>query len=148
MPPGGPSLLLLSAEDNRAGSPGPAGPTRILIVEDDYLVAVELENSLAEAGFDVVGVAATAAEAKRVARTERPALIVMDIRLAGRRDGIDAAIRIYNETGIRCVFATAHAEPQMRQRAERAAPLGWVLKPYQTDRLIAVVREALRELKS
>jgi DNA-binding NarL/FixJ family response regulator len=120
---------------------------RILIVEDEYLVALELEIGLAEAGFDVVGTASTATEAVRLAKTESPALVVMDVRLAGRRDGIDAAISIYGATGIRCIFATAYAEPQLRQRADAAAPLAWLAKPYQVDALIRVIRTALRDLQ-
>jgi two-component system, response regulator PdtaR len=118
---------------------------RILIVEDEYLVSMELEARLSEAGFEVVGVATTASEALRLAVAERPVLIVMDIRLAGRQDGIDAAVRIYNTTGIRCIFATAHAEPQIRERAKAASPIGWLSKPYQFDALVAMIREALRE---
>ena len=134
---------------------GPEGPSpatggtelpRILIVEDEYLVSVELEARLSEAGFEVVGVATTASEALRLAAAERPVLIVMDIRLAGRQDGIDAAVSIYNTTGIRCIFATAHSEPQMRARAKAAYPLGWLSKPYQVDALVAMIRAALREL--
>ena len=82
-----------------------------------------------------------------MAKAERPALIVMDIRLPGRRDGVDAAIEIYRATGIRSIFATAYAEPQMRQRAEAAAPLGWLPKPYRADALIPLIRDALKQLK-
>lgn len=90
---------------------GGAELPRILIVEDEYLISVELEARLSEAGFEVVGIATTASEALRLAAAERPALIVMDIRLAGRQDGIDAAVRIYNTTGIRCerAFRTPNA---------------------------------------
>ena len=135
----------LASEDPSPATGGTELP-RILIVEDEYLVSVELEARLAEAGFAVVGVATTASEALRLAAAERPALIVMDIRLAGRQDGIDAAIRIYNTTGIRCIFATAYSEPQMRERAKAASPLGWVSKPYRVDALVRMIREALREL--
>ena len=70
-------------------SAGNARGGRILVVEDDYFVALELEHRLLDAGFDVVGIATTAEEALDKARSGNPDLAVMDIRLAGPRDGID-----------------------------------------------------------
>jgi two-component system, response regulator PdtaR len=122
-------------------------PPRILIVEDEYLVATEIEAGLSENGFGVVGLASTAAEAIRMAVAERPTLIVMDIRLAGDGDGIEAAAEIYKTTGIRCIFATAYAASQLEDRARQAAPLGWLAKPYEVDRLIDIIRGAIDRLK-
>jgi DNA-binding NarL/FixJ family response regulator len=121
-------------------------PARILIVEDDYLAATEIETVLREAGFDVVGMAISADESLQLARSENPELIIMDIRLAGRQDGVDAALTIFRETGIRCIFATAHNDRHIRSRAEPAAPLGWLAKPYAPHALIAMVRHALAQL--
>jgi len=67
----------------------------------------------------------------------------MDIRLAGRRDGVDAAGDPYREIGVRCVFATAHDDPQTRARAAPFSPLGWLSKPYTMTSLINQVREAV-----
>jgi DNA-binding NarL/FixJ family response regulator len=120
---------------------------RILIVEDDYVVALELENALSEAGFEVVGTANSAAESVRLAISERPVLAVMDIRLAGRRDGIEAALEMFNACGVRCIFATAHHDLGTRARAAKAAPLGWLPKPYQLDGLISMINAAVTELK-
>lgn len=114
----------------------------VLIVEDDFLIAMQTEIALADAGFLVIGVATTAEEALSLARAARPWLAVMDIRLSGRRDGIDAAGDLFRELGIRCVFATAHDDQQTRARAAPYAPLGWLAKPYTTASLVAVVREA------
>src|SRR3569832_1789960 len=94
---------------------------RILVVEDDYFVALDLEGGLRAAGLDVVGPVPTAEEALSLARTERPALAVMDIRLAGEMYVIDAALDLYRELGIRCMFASAHVEPPYRQRAAAAS---------------------------
>ncbi|HEY6834714.1 MAG TPA: response regulator [Pseudolabrys sp.] len=109
---------------------------RILLVEDDFIVAGELEYWLREAGFDVVGPAATADDAVRLAVEAKPRLVVMDIRLAGMRDGIDAAIQIYRQVGIRSLFATAHSDPYTLERGKAANPLGWVSKPYSAATLI------------
>jgi DNA-binding NarL/FixJ family response regulator len=122
------------------------GKRKLLIVEDDHLVALDLETALLEAGFAVTGIAASAEEALALARADRPDLVVMDIRLAGRRDGVDAALDLYREEGIRCLFATAHSDSDMRRRAEGARPLGWLAKPYQPQALVRAVRSALAHL--
>ena len=122
--------------------PGP----RILVVEDDYFVGLDLEGGLRQAGMQVLGPVPTAEEALVLARAERPVLAVMDIRLAGPKDGIDAALELYREFGIRCIFASAHVEPPYRQRAAAAAPLGWVQKPYTIGAVVAAVKKALPEL--
>jgi DNA-binding NarL/FixJ family response regulator len=118
---------------------------RILVVEDDYFVAIDLEGGLREAGLQVLGPVPTAEEALALAKAERPVLVLMDIRLAGAKDGIEAALELYREFGIRCIFASAHIEPPYRQRAAAAAPLGWVQKPYTIGTVVAAVKQALPE---
>lgn len=118
-------------------------PTRILIVEDQYFVAIDCEMQLRRGGFECVGFARSAAEAREVAARERPDLVIMDIRLAGGSDGVAAAIDIYECLNIRCIFASAHVDANVRQRAARAAPLGWLDKPYSSADLISVVRTAV-----
>ena len=122
------------------------GPARILIAEDDFLAAIETESVLREGGFEVVGIAASADESVRLAKSANPTLVIMDIRLAGRSDGVDAALRIFRETGIRCIFATAHNDQHIRSRAQPAGPLGWLAKPYAPHSLIAMVKHALAQL--
>jgi DNA-binding NarL/FixJ family response regulator len=116
---------------------------RILIVEDDYFVAIELEHQLREAGYEVVGVASTAEQAIEIGAAESPALAIMDVRLAGSRDGIDAAIELSSKFGIRSIFATAHGDSETRRRAQQANPLGWLTKPYSASALLASVKAAL-----
>ena len=128
--------------------PSPAASPCILLVEDDFLVSMEMETGLQEAGYEVAGIAATAEEAVELAAQRRPALVVMDIRLAGERDGVDAALEIFRTLGIRSLFASAHVDAQVRARAEPARPLGWVAKPYRVETLVTAVKEALREASS
>ena len=120
-----------------------AAPARILVVEDDFIVGLELEAGLTEAGFEVVGIAMTAEEALSLAVAERPALVVMDIRLGSRRDGIDAAIDILQAVGARCIFASATQDHEIRARAAAAQPLGWIAKPYQVEDLAARIHRVL-----
>jgi DNA-binding response OmpR family regulator len=135
------------ARDDAAGRDArPANAARILVVEDDFLVAMQIESALLDAGFEVIGVAAAGEDAIEMALGERPHLVVMDIRLAGDRDGIDTALHLFSEQGIRCIFATAHQDEQSRARAAPAVPLGWLHKPYTMVSLIVMVRSALAEL--
>jgi CheY-like chemotaxis protein len=115
---------------------------KILVVEDEYLLAAELEHHLQQAGFTVVGIASSAEEALEFATSEKPDLAVMDIRLAGPRDGIEAAIDLRSQLGIPSIFASAHADEATRKRSEAAHPLGWLHKPFSGSALIALVKKA------
>jgi two-component system, response regulator PdtaR len=119
---------------------------RVLIVEDQYFVAMDCEQHLSDAGFECIGFATTAAEALSRAQRDHPDLIIMDIRLADEVDGVQAAIRIYDELGIRSIFASGHADSVVRKAAERAHPFGWLDKPYTGDDLIRAARKAVTEL--
>jgi two-component system, response regulator PdtaR len=121
---------------------------RILIVEDDMLVASEIEATLCDAGFEIAGIVATGREALQLAQAKLPTLAVMDIRIAGDCDGIDTALELFRSHGIRSIFASAHSDSDSRLRAESAAPLGWLQKPYTMASLTAMVRAAVRELRS
>jgi DNA-binding response OmpR family regulator len=138
--------LAFARDDTAGANERPDRLERILVVEDDFLVAMQMESALVEAGFEVAGTAATGEDAIELALTERPRLVVMDIRLAGDRDGIDIALQLFAKQGIRCIFATAHHDEQSRQRAAPAGPLGWLAKPYTMASLVGMVRRALDEL--
>jgi two-component system, response regulator PdtaR len=140
-PPARYALAMRPGEDESHGE-APASP-RILIVEDDYFIANELEHGLREAGYDVVGVAVTATEAVDLAVQLKPDIAIVDIRLARNSDGIATAVSLRETCNVRSIFATAHADPETRRRAEKAEPLGWVTKPYTADLVIAVIRSAL-----
>lgn len=119
---------------------------RVLIVEDQYLEALDARDQLTRAGFACVGIANTAAEAVLLAARERPHLILMDIRLASRTDGVEIAREIYDQHGIRCLFVTAQTDPAIRKNAEQAQPLGWLEKPYSPAGLIAAVETAMSQI--
>lgn len=119
---------------------------RILIVEDEFLIALALEDTLVAAGHAVVGIAATFDQALALAGETRPALVLMDIRLASERDGIDAAIEIQRTFGIRSLFTSANIDPDNVQRAKAASPVGWVPKPYSPEVLAEAVDQALGSL--
>ena len=141
-------LRLVYARDSETGAAErPEQADRILLVEDDYLVAMQAESALIAAGFQVIGIATTAEEAVEMAAAGDPALVVMDIRLAGKRDGIDAALDLLRLHGVRCIFATAYADEQARARAKPSNPLGWLAKPYGMAALVEMVRRSLDDLE-
>lgn len=117
-----------------------------MIVEDDFLVALAAEAALREAGFEVLGTVDNAEEAIALAMAQRPSLVIMDIRLSGRRDGVEAAVELLREHGVPCIFATAHADALTRTRAAPAKPRGWLQKPYSMPALVALVRQVVEEL--
>ncbi|RUW23077.1 response regulator [Mesorhizobium sp. M4B.F.Ca.ET.215.01.1.1] len=139
--------MVLSRDDTRGGGSGKSRDQLILIVEDDYLIALDLEAGLHAAGFQVAGPATTADEAINLALSIKPVLVLMDIRLLGKRDGVDAALELYRELGIRCIFTTAHGDRDLRLRAEAAKPLGWVQKPYSIATLIDAIRNGFQEIE-
>jgi len=143
-PPGPPKRPAESTE--RGPAADRARPPRVLVVEDEYFIRVEIDAALRGAGYDVVGEATTADEAVNAAQAARPDIVIMDIRLASRRDGVDAAIELYRRFGMRCLFATAHADAETRRRAEEAKPLGWLSKPFTPESLVAAVKAALAGL--
>ncbi|WP_207478477.1 response regulator [Arenibaculum pallidiluteum] len=102
---------------------------RVMIVEDEYVVAWDMEALLSELGHTVVAVAAHGEEAVGLALDLRPDAIIMDIRLAQGTDGIDAARRIQDATGIRILFASALGDPETRRRAASVCPAGFLHKP-------------------
>lgn len=150
------SLSLSPSDDDRKGhhaapgelaTSGAPGQVRVLVVEDEWLVSMEIETILENAGFQVVGVAVSADEAVRMAETERPDLVMMDIRLKGRGDGVDAALEINRRLGLRCLFVSAYTDDRMRERAQAARPLGWLSKPFSDRQLLKTLQAALRGLK-
>jgi CheY-like chemotaxis protein len=124
------------------GKPVPA--LRVLIVEDEAIIAMEMEAILQGGGHLVVDAVATAEEAIAVTRRTQPDLVLMDIRLARGGDGIAAALVIRNELGIGSIFLTAHSDQPTRLRAAAAAPLGFIVKPISPERLLQAVLASCR----
>jgi CheY-like chemotaxis protein len=123
-----------------------ATPPRILVVEDDALVALGIRLTLLELGYEVVGIAASESEALALAGSERPDLALMDIRLRGPVDGVDTARRLRADHGIRSVYLSAYADEQTMARVTQTYPLGFVQKPYAASQLRAALDLAFRRL--
>lgn len=137
----GPNSLASAAVRGRTKAP-PAG-LHILVVEDELWAALDMEWVVRKLGHEVVGPAATADEAIRLAESEMPHLALMDIRLANDTDGVTAAIEIRRRFGIASLFVSAHGELATRQRAEAAEPAGFIEKPFAPETLAAAIEKAL-----
>jgi CheY-like chemotaxis protein len=116
-----------------------ASARRVLIVEDEFYIALDMEALLAGLGYSTVGIAVSADQAVSITERERPDLVVMDIRLAGPRDGIDAADEILARFGIRSVFVSANTDPHTRRRAAAVNPIGFLEKPLSVQSLRTVL---------
>jgi PAS domain S-box-containing protein len=115
----------------------------ILIVEDEAIVAEDLSRKLSRLGYDVVGVTASGEESVARARERRPDLVLMDIRLEGQMDGVDAAQVIRRESDIPVIYLTAHSDSATLQRAKVTEPFGYILKPFETPQLETQIQMAL-----
>lgn len=118
---------------------------RVLVVEDEGLIARDIQNRLEAMGHQVIGTADTAEEA--LERASDADIVLMDIRLDGRVDGIDAAAAIREKFHLPVVFLTAHADRSTLERAKSAAPFGYLVKPLAQNSLqtaldVAVQRHA------
>ena len=119
---------------------------RVMIVEDDALVALGVRCTLDELGYEVCGVAASEPEALALAGKAQPDLALMDIRLRGPTDGIDTARRLRAEFGIRSVYLSAYTDHQTMSRITSTYPLGFVQKPYSAVQLRIALDLAVRRL--
>ena len=127
------------------------GP-RALIVEDEALIAEELRARLSDLGFSVIAAVDSAEEGIEIATTEQPDLVLMDIRLKGGKDGVQAAEDIREVSDVAIVYLTAHSDRLTVDRAKRTDHDGFILKPFRRDDLqstiqVAMLRRARRAKK-
>lgn len=116
----------------------------ILVVEDEALVGMELEEGLASLGYLVPEVVNRGDEVIAALGRVVPDLVLMDIRIGGAIDGIEAAARIRKVSKVPVVFLTAYNDPQTLARAELVHPDGFLIKPFSETELADVVAELLR----
>ncbi len=116
---------------------------RILIVEDETIVARDISEQLVELGFQPVGFCSRGEEVLTEATKQRPDLVLMDIHLAGEMDGITAAGLVRDELNVPVVFLTAFAETETFNRAIGSDPFGYIIKPFNQRELRTVIDIAL-----
>jgi PAS domain S-box-containing protein/putative nucleotidyltransferase with HDIG domain len=117
--------------------------TRILIVEDESLVARDIQNMLKGLGYEVTAVVTSGELALEKAAANPPDIALMDIVLKGEIDGITAAEKLWKEHGIPVIYLTAYVDDLTFQRAKASGPFGYLLKPFEERELLTTVEMAL-----
>ena len=120
-------------------------PMKILVVEDEMIIARELTCALRELGYEPVGHARTGEQAIELAGTLHPDLVLMDIHLASAMDGITASLAIKNQYAVPSVFLSAFTGDDSLARAKAAEPVGYLPKPFEEHELLAVLDAALKK---
>ncbi len=117
--------------------------TRIMIVEDETIVAFNLQQRLSQLGYDVPAVAASGQESLDLIRETRPDLVLMDIHIEGAMDGIDVAARLKESNPVPVIYLTAYSEDSTLERARKTGPYGYLIKPFSERELHATIQMAL-----
>jgi signal transduction histidine kinase len=128
---------------NAVAIPGELRGSRVLIVEDERVVATHVERSLQDAGYVVTGIAASAAEAKSSVQRAPPDVALVDIRLRGHSEGFEIAERLRVESDVPVVYMTAHTDDETLQRAARTGAYGYVVKPFTIGEVKSALQVAL-----
>lgn len=119
---------------------------RIMVVEDEGIVALDIRNKLRRMGYSVAGIADSGEDAVVMALDTEPDLVLMDIRLKGDMDGIEAASRIHKHRSIPIVYLTAYADTTTRRRADATRPAAYLIKPFDDSELHVVIQKVLVEV--
>jgi len=122
-------------------------PTSLLVVEDESIVAMDIKHRAEGLGYRVVGIAASGEDAIKLAREEKPDLVLMDIVLKGEMDGIEAAEVIREEMNIPVVYLTAYSDEKTLSRAKLTGPFGYIIKPFEDRELHSAIEVALYKHK-
>ena len=117
--------------------------TSVLVVEDESIVAKDIQQSLIKLGYNVVGTASTGEKALALANELRPDVILMDIMLKGPMSGIDASAEIKKNLSIPVIFLTAYADESTLSKAKVTEPFGYIIKPFKEIDLHTSIEMAL-----
>ncbi len=117
--------------------------TNVMVVEDEYVIASDIKHTLEEMGYEVCSTVSSGEEAVARASRERPDLVLMDIVLRDKMDGIEAAKQIGSRFNIPVVFLTSYADEDVLPRARAASPFGYLVKPFDDRELNATIQMAL-----
>ncbi len=118
---------------------------RILIVEDEGIVALQIKHELEQFGHAVTGICNSGEKALESVEAVRPDLVLMDIKLSGVMDGVETAGILSARHDLPIVFLTAHSEEAMLERASDTEPYGYIVKPFDTTDLQVGIRMAIRK---
>jgi YesN/AraC family two-component response regulator len=114
---------------------------KILVVEDEILIGLHLKQELARIGYEIIGPVASGKEAIAKVKTENPDVVLMDIRLIGNMDGIEAAQEISLFSSAEIIFMTGYQDSALKERAVMLNPLDYLSKPIEVSRINAILRK-------
>jgi CheY-like chemotaxis protein len=117
---------------------------KILVVEDEAITAMNMVDMLELWGYEVCEPAVSGEEALTRAKEEKPELVLMDINIRGEMGGIETAVRMRNDFAVTVLFITGYADSEIRKLADAARPAGYLLKPFDPEKLKSLVAKALR----
>jgi len=122
--------------------------SRVLVVDDEAIITMQLEEKISSMGYKVVGMASSGEDAIAKARTTRPDIVLMDIVMPGKTNGIAAAKVIHDELSIPVVFITSYADDKIIAEVKQVNPYGYIVKPFNELELKATVELALFRKKN
>src|SRR6185437_12676125 len=128
----------------QANKDSSAARRKILVAEDEALIAMDLKARLENLGYEVPDIATGAEAAIRLAGSYTPDLVLMDIGLDGKNDGIEAAAAIRHQLNIPVIFLTSHADSETMDRARLSEPFGYVVKPFGSINFRAIIEVAIQ----
>ncbi len=123
-------------------------PVRVLIAEDEIVLAMGIEKSLKSFGYDVVGKVARGENAIMMAMDKKPDIVLMDIHLEGRIDGIEAAKEIHSKLDIPIIFLTAYTDEETFKKAIESAPYGYLGKPFRPGDMRTTIETAINRYRA
>ncbi len=119
---------------------------KILLVEDELIIAEDMTNMLERIGYEIVGSAMDFDEAIEILETEKPDLILLDVNLGGKKDGIHLAEEINKRFGIPFIFTTSHTDVTTIERAKKTQPINYLVKPFKQAQLYTAIEIAMLNL--
>ena len=143
LPPSSIARTIAALAEREQPAPAGARRARVLIVEDERIVAKNLERRLTELGYEVSGSAASGEEALELCDRAPPDVVLMDIHLAGELDGTETARRVWERFQIPVVYVTAYADTATLDEAKITEPYGYVVKPFRPEQIHAALQLAL-----
>ena len=123
-------------------SSGNLSMSKILIVEDEKIIAEDLSLTLSALGHNIIGITTTGESAIKIARIFHPDIILMDIMLDGEVDGVQAAEQIRVDYNIPVIYVTAYSDEKTRKKAAKTNPLGYINKPFDERELLDIIGKA------
>jgi len=125
---------------------GTSNSFKILVVEDEAIIAMDIQFMLRKLGFSQLEVVDTGEESLQKVAVDKPHLVLMDIKLKGQLDGIEAAKQIFFEYNVPVIYITAFGDEKTLERADGSARYGFITKPFEETELQSTIESALSQV--